>query len=130
MIIMRRSQIAALSAITRKIFEKHLTGRVQDLYPEQCVPRGEEWVRAAISRSVDRASNYGCETERDLARYVLLCFTFGRDFDQELSWARRALADPMPSEAKMDALWSQALELEDEARGYGDPSTIIQPDPR
>jgi len=118
MLVLRREQIAALSVLTRSNFEKKILEQVKELYSEQYDRMGDQKIRSAIHRSINRAMVNGFESEQDLARFVFLCFSYGSDFDSDLDWAEQILLSSLSPEEKMSSLWNQALKLETQTMGY------------
>jgi hypothetical protein len=121
MLIIRRKQMQALSQNILKDFEDRMILHLNQFFPDQCEKLGEEGTRGAIRYGFERARKYGLATESDLAKYLNLMFTFGRDFDTDpnLPWVAailKARDDSTPSK-RMARLYEKAVEREAEGRG-------------
>lgn len=116
--IIRNEQIEEFDRREAAKFEDRMVEHLRESFPEQCEEMGEDAVREDVRYGVDRAESHEIESEQDVCNYVNLMFALGRDFDTDLSWAQRILADPaieIPAE-KIDALYDEAeRRLEEEA---------------
>lgn len=93
MLVIRQSQMDALSQGAMRRFEDDLIGHFRQHLPAHHAQLGDEGTREAIRHGVQRARAYGIESEPDVAVYVRHMFLFGRDFDvdPQLPWAAHAL---------------------------------------
>ena len=66
-----------------------------------------------------RGRGYGFTSEQDLARYVSLMFTFGRDFDTDpaCGWARELLTSSREAKRRMTELYARAIRRSKQGRG-------------
>ena len=94
MLKIRREQMQTFSADMAERFEDKLVARVKEHFPSDYVEQGEEHVRQNIRAGAALANDYGIHTERDVARFVLLLYELGPDFDVDPRhpWAADVLA--------------------------------------
>lgn len=122
MLVIRRKQMNILSWKMRKAFEDRMVLHLKEFFPDQCQMLGEKDTRAAIRHGMERAETYGLGTESDLAKYLNVMFTFGRDFDTdpELPWASAILnaRDGSAPSERLARLYSMAIDKESEGRGF------------
>lgn len=102
MLIIRDAQIHALARVSRAIFAERLAASIAEDFPEQAAELLGPEIRQAVDYGFDKAIGYGLDLQKDLASYVYLMFTFGKDFDTDpgCSWAAAHLRNiPEHSEA-------------------------------
>ena len=113
MLKIRREQMATFSADMAERFESRLVARVEEHFPEDHAEQGDDGVRQTIRAGVALAHDYGIRAERDVARFVLLLYELGPDFDvsPRYPWAPGVLARKGASGTeKMDLLCDLAAE--------------------
>jgi len=122
MLVIRRQQMNILSWKIRMAFEDRMVLHLKEFFPDQCRMLGEKDTRAAIRNGMERAETYGLGTESDLAKYLNVMFTFGRDFDTdpELPWASAILnaRDGSAPSERLARLYKVAVDKESEGRGF------------
>jgi hypothetical protein len=122
MLVIRRQQMNILSWKIRMAFEDRMVLHLKEFFPDQCRMLGEKDTRAAIRHGMERAETYGLGTESDLAKYLNVMFTFGRDFDTdpELPWASAILnaRDGSAPSERLARLYTVAVDKESEGRGF------------
>jgi len=122
MLVIRRQQMNILSWKIRKAFEDRMVLHLKEFFPDQCEMLGEKGTLAAIRQGMERAEIHGLGTESDLAKYLNVMFTFGRDFDKdpELPWASAILnaRDGSAPSKRLARLYQTAIDKESEGRGF------------
>lgn len=121
MITIRREQLDALAAPFAARFIDRAVARVQERFPAQCAALGEAGTRDAVVLALARAEQHGFGSDEELLTYLMLMFTFGRDFDTTLEWARAALRRRGSAGERLAHLRADAMEHEDEGQGYLGP---------
>jgi hypothetical protein len=93
MLIIRQSQMKALSQVRRSAFEADAVSHVHSLFPEDCGALTEEQVRARVRDGIARGRSYGLNGRDDLLIFVEHLFILGPEFDRtaEYGWARHLL---------------------------------------
>lgn len=111
MLTIRSEQLKAFSQAEAKKFEDWMLVHLTKFFPARCVSQGEDKIRQAIRHSIQRASEYGLVSKRDVCKYIDHVAVFGRDFDidQRFPWASKILASQRIPSAKIRAL-SQAAQ--------------------
>jgi hypothetical protein len=91
-------------------FDDRVAEHLHEFFPEQCQHLGADGLKQAIDYGIGRAASYGLETERDIGTFLELMFTFGVDFDTQLSWATAILNDAAVQDPshKIEALFQEA----------------------
>lgn len=106
-----------LSVLGLKSMEPRVVAHAQKFFRRQSEALGAAGLAEAVQHGLSRAQSHGIATERDACKYVNLMFAFGRDFDAQLPWAHRILAD-RAQPRRFDGLFEAALAHLNEARGY------------
>lgn len=111
----RDQQIDEFSRSRQEAYEDSLASHIREFFPEQFRAAGEADIRETIRYGIGRAAAHGIVTERDVCKYIDLMIVFGRDFDQEHSWAQETLSDQeMPDPAdRIDVLCETAKSFEE-----------------
>ena len=107
MLVIRAEQMAALGAELLRGFEVRALEHVQEYFPEQCNALAAGDRREVVRYGLERARQYGFESEYDLLRFLNLMFTLGGDFDTQADneWVHQWLNDRTYSPTvRMDAL--------------------------
>ena len=93
--VIRQTQMAALTQSRQKDFEHSMAGHLQRCFPNEYKALGEKGTRSEIRYGIGQAATHGISLERNVCKYIDLMFVFGRDFDRDpgLPWAPRILAD-------------------------------------
>jgi hypothetical protein len=122
MLIIRQPQMAALSLNRERRFVEALARHSRRFFPRAAAALGGG-LEDALLEIAGRAESHGFRTQRQVARYLNLVFTFGLDFDRssQTRWAARILESSLPPAAKLDRLYAVALQHESEGRGYFAP---------
>ncbi len=122
MLTIRGEQLRVFELRRSTDFEDRLMEHCRRFFPRASNALGGR-LRIAIRETLARASTYGFTDERDLCKYLNLVFTFGREFDESplIDWAQPILACALPGPAKMERLYTAALQREREGRGYFAP---------
>lgn len=95
MLVIRPEQIKALSRVTLAPFAQMLAQHVAGDFPEQGAVLTPEEIRQAVDYGIEKGLRYGLDEQKDLATFVYLMFTLGRDFDQDpgYPWAAAHLKE-------------------------------------
>lgn len=109
MLLLRRAQVEVFREQLLKRFEDDVLAHVRELFPVRCKALGDDGTRALIRHGIDRSRGYGIELEKDVCKYVDLCFYFGREFDVEQPWARPILRSDASGPDRMRALFEVAV---------------------
>jgi hypothetical protein len=113
MLVIRKSQLDALSIAHRTSFDNRMLAHLKKFFPAQYDGLGEERAIEAVHYGIARAATYGITSERDVCKYVDLMFALGRDFDTDprFDWAQPILTDPnLPDpSARIELLYDAAL---------------------
>ena len=107
---LRPDQLAALQPAAVDSFDDRVADHLRQFFPEQCQNLGADGLKEAIDYGIHRAAAYRIELERDICVFLELMFTFGVDFDRQVSWAATILNDPAildPSQ-KIEKLFQEA----------------------
>ena len=117
MLVIRKQQVAALSASRIAAFEVRMVAHLQRCFPHWSLTLGPERLRAFVGRGMQQANRYGFETELDIARYLHAMQALGEDFDvsPDAPWAAALLNRPGPAATKIAAL-RDAVDYQLEAR--------------
>lgn len=96
MLVVRSAQIESFGQDLHRRFEDQLCRHVQQHFPAECQQLGAEGTGVTVRHGVETARSYGITDQRDLAVYLDVMFTYGRDFDHDprLPWAAATLNDP------------------------------------
>src|SRR5579863_746101 len=113
---LRKEQLKIFETIAAKDFEQREVVHLREHFPDQCSVLDEATLLEIILYGAERAKVYGIMAEGDVAKYIDVMFTLGKDFDRDskYSWAARTLSDPNldgPG-ARIDRLWAEVLEVE------------------
>lgn len=117
MLTIRDAQRASLAAASRSRFTETLVAHARAHFAADCEALGEAETRSLVAQCLARAEAHRFATERSLARWVNLAFTFGRRFDEEEPWAVEALGGRGAPEEKSTRLLWAAVAHEELARG-------------
>ena len=113
MLRIRKKQEEALRASRFAEFEDAMIVHLKQFFPDACLALGNEALKEVIVQGIDRASNYGIISRRDVMLYIDIMLIIGRDFDSDpnMPWARLILVDPtLPEPARrMRRLYQTAL---------------------
>lgn len=96
MLVIRESQMAALGRSFVDQFAGKALAHVKEFFPQQIAGMGDTESLKVVHYGLQRARNYGLETESDQLRFLNVMFTLGRDFDsgQAHAWVRPILTNP------------------------------------
>lgn len=107
---LRPDQVAALQPAALDSFDARIADHLTQFFPVQCQNLGPDGLKEAIDYGIRCAAAYGIELESDVRVYLDLMFTFGVDFDRQVSWATTILNDPAVSDPsqKIEKLFREA----------------------
>src|SRR5579884_1741092 len=105
MLVIREEQLRVFGRSVRRGFVGRLAARFAEIWPERSARLGGG-CREFVEASVERALSYGLEREKDVARFVNLCFVWGRDFENrpEHAWARQILTSNLRPAVKIEEM--------------------------
>jgi hypothetical protein len=106
----RPAQLAAFSQLQVRRFEDWMAGHLRRFFSVQCDALGEAYVVETVRYGMERASQHGFRTRRDVCKYIDLMMVLGRDFDTDgrTPWAAAILARRGDAGATMRALFAAA----------------------
>jgi hypothetical protein len=87
-------QHAALVAGPRARFCARALAHVRACAPELYAREKQAGVRALIEHALAKARDYDLHGEHDVVLYLNAMLVLGRDFDDDVAWARDILDDP------------------------------------
>ena len=73
-------------------FEDRMVVHLRAVFPHECGAQTDVQLRETVHRGIDRAAQYGVDTERDVCKFIDLMMIHGPEFDQ-LPWAAKFLND-------------------------------------
>lgn len=108
----RPEQHRAFQQTARTDFQDRMIAHLTNFFPDQCSALGDLELRKVVQYGVERAAHYQIANEKDVSKYLVLMFVFGRDFhiDPKIPWAHDILNDASLSDsrAKMAQLYTTA----------------------
>ena len=109
MLTIRPEQMDAFRRYMTERFERRVLEHIRRTFPTEFEKLGEEAALELIRTGIERAANYGLDTEYDAARFVVLMVARCPDFDSESPWVRELLTDEslLPRE-RLDAVCQRA----------------------
>ncbi|MGY2440936.1 hypothetical protein [Pseudomonas sp. SDO52101_S400] len=95
MMIIRNAQLACFADDRRHRFVVKMCGLLRECHASERVTVDDEVLCQHVEATLDRASAYGLNSERDCLRFLNLAVVCGWDFDlqPEHGWMRDLLAD-------------------------------------
>ena len=117
MLLIRQEQFDAFAAADLARFEAKMIEHLQRVFPDWTMAQGREKLADFVRHGIRRANRYGFRVELDVARYLHVMQTLGRDFDEspEYPWAGNLLKSDTNAAHKMDRL-RDAADFSIEAR--------------
>lgn len=111
---LRKEQLTIFAAAGSKDLEQRMVAYVVKEFPKQSLMLKEAGLVELARYGIGRAAAYGIVAEPDVARYINVMFTLGKDFDRDprYPWAARTLNDASLGEpsARINRLCAEALE--------------------
>jgi len=119
MFVIRREQMEAFGRATLAAFENEMVVHSKDFAPRLCEVIGEEQVRVAVRRAMDRACGYGLANRGSVRLFVELTFLFGSSFDTDpqYPWAAKILRASEDQMQRAERLYEQTLDYQEEVSG-------------
>ncbi len=107
MLVIRRKQVAALTAVVRRGYTLTIAAFVRECAPEPVAGLDEAALEERVQATIQRGEQHFLETEWDLGRFTLLEILHGPEFDTQKPWAVRAFArrDLEPGK-RLEAAWN------------------------
>src|SRR5689334_19159 len=113
MVKLRQSQLDGMHQKLRQEYENRVLSHIEEAFPEEVWNLPKDVKQLRIRESIDRALNYGLETEEDVAAFVDWTFELGETFDRN-AWASEILLDPtLSGQDKVIEIETAVNELEE-----------------
>jgi hypothetical protein len=120
MLTIRASQLGALRAVPRRVFEDEMVRHLARYAPRHCQVIGDASVRDGIRLGIERAAHYELTARGPVRFYIESMFMFGSDFDTDpqVPWAGEVLSTPyLDQMAKASRLYERAMDYVDRTAG-------------
>lgn len=121
MLTIRKEQMDVFSTRMRHTLVAPLVVHMDEHFPNRCFNMDDSQIQQTVELGLERASQYGLLTEREVFLYVSLMFLLGSGFDRDiqLPWAAEILAkDEFPDPyQKIQALYDVAMSYLDRVIG-------------
>lgn len=110
MLLIRMSQVAALSAIAEDNFIERMMEHLEETFPDVTDPLTRRELRARVEATLACARSYGIDNEADDCRFLSLAGAYGWEFDSAPAneWMRPMLA-PSDGDGGLAALLQACL---------------------
>lgn len=119
MLVIRREQMEVFRQAIRTAFENEMVGHSKAFSPRLCEVLGEEQLRVALCRVMDRADGYGLTNRGPVRLFIELMFLFGSAFDTDpqYPWAAQILHAADDQMQRAERLYENTLEYQDKVSG-------------
>src|SRR5581483_5992386 len=110
MLVIRREQMAALTAPHRERFIEKILATMPSHFPDDSRLLDKEAMRAEIRDAIERAAAYGVSRDREVGLYVLLVHEFGAGFEErpEKRWIGDILrTKDMDEQSRLDVIYKR-----------------------
>lgn len=122
MLKIRNEQIEAFNESLREKFIRNLCLELRDEHKESVEPLDDEELREMVEVGVERAEEYGLESDDDVETFVTLLFTVGWYFDRYELFEFYLTDESCEPDERMEYIfevateedWDAAAELSDE----------------
>jgi len=97
-----------LSAYMLQSFVDRMVERIEAVFPKQYQALGEPETRKLIHDGIEKGTEHGIHSERDVATLIELMVEFGSDFEMQRQrhWARELLQHPdLSGQGKIEILY-------------------------
>jgi len=105
MMTIRREQLAALSELATRDFQRHQISYLSSEYPSRARDLGQAGLQAHVEQAMADATQRGILSKGAVAIWIELRLQFGNDLQRspERKWALKILAHPaLPDHVKLD----------------------------
>jgi hypothetical protein len=110
MLTIRDAQIEVFRQRNRGRFVEQMLAHIREFWPAQSARFSDGEVRESVRKGLQQAESYGVVLEYDVARFVVLMYALGFEYDQ-MAIPRAILNDSSISgRRKVDELWRCALD--------------------
>ncbi len=125
MLVIRQEQMEVFRQATRTAFENEMVMHSMDFSPRLCEVIGEEQLRMALLRAMDRADGYGFTNRGPMRLFIELMFLFGSAFDTDLQypWAAQILHASDDQMQRAERLYENTLDYQENVSGPADTNT-------
>jgi hypothetical protein len=115
MLKIRDAQIEVFRRRGRDHFVEQMLAHIREFWSAQSARFTDGEVRQSVRQGLQQAERYGIILEYDVARFIVLMYALGFDYDQ-MAIPRAILNDSsMSGRRKLDELWRCALDAFREA---------------
>jgi hypothetical protein len=125
MLTIRDAQMKVFEQAALQRFESEMLRHAQAFSPKLSGVLGDERLRDAVRRAIDRARGYGLTNRGPIRLFIELSFLFGSAFDTDpqYPWAHESLARPDPQMDRADVLHACTLDYQQRVSGPGAANT-------
>lgn len=119
MLRIRKKQMQAFNQATIAAFEDEMVVHSQEFSPRLCEVIGEEQLRAALRKAIDRAGEYDFTLRGPVRLFVELMFLYGSDFhtDPQYPWISKILQGSDHEMTRAKQLRFKTIEYQEKVSG-------------
>lgn len=119
MLIIRQEQMEVFRQTTRAAFENEMVVHSKAFSPRLYEVIGEEQLRVALRRVMDRADSYGFTNRGPVRLFIELMFLFGSAFDTDpqYPWAAKILHASDHQMQRAERLYEKTLDYQEKVSG-------------
>jgi hypothetical protein len=107
--LIRAEQLDALRAVALQAFRNLIADHLRRHFPKQTAELGPQ-LQEFVSHAIERARLHGFTAQQPVCRYAGVMCVLGRDFDEELDWARQLLAGSSDPAIRIEILVAEAID--------------------
>lgn len=124
-VVIREQQMEAFRRASRAAFEDEMVAHSRNFSPRLCEVIGEEQLRVALRRAIDRADRYGFTCRGPIRLFIELMFLFGSGFDTDAQypWAREILHGSGDEMQRAQQLYERTLDYQEKVSGRNGENT-------
>jgi hypothetical protein len=124
-VVIREQQMEAFRRARSAAFEDEMVAHSRDFSPRLCEVIGEEQLRVALRRAIDRADRYGLTCRGPIRLFIELMFLFGSGFDADAQypWAREILHGSGDEMQRAQQLYERTLDYQEKVSGRDGENT-------
>jgi len=119
MLVIRPEQMELFRRIARQPFEAEMLAHGKRFSPRLSEVLGDEQLRVALRRAIDRATGYGFTNRGPVRLYIELMFLFGSGFDSDpqYRWASEILRGDQEQMQRANELYEHVLDYQARVSG-------------
>jgi hypothetical protein len=119
MLSIRPAQMKVLEQSALRQFEDEMVVHSRAFSPRLCEVLGEEQLRVALRRAIERAGGYGFTFRGPIRLFIELMFLFGSAFDTDpqYPWAARILKTPHDQMLRAEQLCDKTVDYQEKVSG-------------